>query len=79
MARHRIGLFGVLVAVGGILALRCVQKSRAAQTTTAREVSRWEGEGGAIARAAPAAPAVKGANGLHHPGANGNAWPFPRG
>ncbi|MEQ5841557.1 hypothetical protein N0A02_19180 [Paraburkholderia acidicola] len=59
MARHRIGLFGVLVAVGGILALRCVQKSRAAQTTTAREVSRWEGEGGAIAPAAPAAQAVK--------------------
>ncbi|MFL9871110.1 hypothetical protein [Paraburkholderia megapolitana] len=79
MARHRIGIFGVLVAIGGILALRCAQKSRAAQTTTAREVSRWEGEGGATAPAAQAAPAVKGTNGAHHPGANGDAWPFPRG
>ena len=76
MARHRIGIFGVLVAVGGILALRCVQKSRAAQTTTAREVSRWECEGGATA---PVVQQAKGANGAHHPGANGDAWQFPRG
>ncbi|MFC0575645.1 hypothetical protein [Paraburkholderia solisilvae] len=84
MARPRIGVFGALFAVGGMLAWRWAQKRRAAQTATARDLTRWEGEGGAVADAQPVQPAAlpggtqpRGANGADH-GAAGGAWPFPR-
>ena len=55
MARPKIGIFGALMALGGFLAVRYVQqRNRAAQIPVARELSRWENEGGTVA--APAAP-----------------------
>ncbi|MGF6242394.1 MULTISPECIES: hypothetical protein [Paraburkholderia] len=91
MARPKIGIFGALVAVGGLLAWRWAQKHRASQANLNRDLSRWEGEGGAvapIAQAAPNVPAVvpgsaagatpPGAtNGASHPNGLGEAWPFP--
>ncbi|MFL9907639.1 hypothetical protein [Paraburkholderia sp. RL17-337-BIB-A] len=91
MARPKIGIFGALMALGGFLAVRYVQRNRAAQIPAARELSRWEGEGGAVA--APATPSgsataasagpstpdtAQGANGSAHPNGHGGAWPFPR-
>ncbi|HEX7912972.1 MAG TPA: hypothetical protein VF534_33425 [Paraburkholderia sp.] len=90
MARPKIGIFGALVALGGYMAFRYVQRSRSAQASAARDLSRWEGEGGAVA-VASAAPSVNevaavhtvrvapGANGSVFPDGNGGAWPFPRG
>lgn len=90
MARPKIGIFGALVALGGYMAFRYVQRGRSAQASAARELSRWEGEGGAVA-AASAAPSVNemtavrtvpvapGVNGAAHPNGDGGAWPFPRG
>lgn len=90
MGRPKIGIFGALMALGGFLAVRYVQRSRA-QIPAARELSRWEGEGGAVA--APATPSgsvtaasvgastpdtAHGANGSTHPNGHGGAWPFPR-
>ncbi|CAG4886427.1 hypothetical protein [Paraburkholderia gardini] len=61
MARPRIGIFGTLVAAGGILAWRwSQQRRRAAQVPLSRDLSRWEGEGGSIAT--PAQPAAATAN-----------------
>ncbi|MFL9962770.1 hypothetical protein PQR02_17070 [Paraburkholderia sediminicola] len=86
MARP-IGIFGVLMALGGFLAVRYVQNKRATQLPTARELSRWEGEGGAVATpAAPAgalgaggaSPGAQGTNGSAHSNGDGRAWPFPR-
>lgn len=93
MATRGIGIFGILLAVGSLLALRCAQKkNRAEAVTIAREVHRWEGEGGAVAgssgprtargangNGANGANGVNGTNGAHHPDTNGEAWPFPRG
>lgn len=81
MARPKLGLFGALMAIGGVLALRYVQqRNRAAQVQPARELSRWEDEGGAVippsASVAPAAP--QGTNGASHPNGHGGAWPYPR-
>jgi hypothetical protein len=91
MGRPRIGIFGALMALGGFLAVRYVQRNRAARIPAARELSRWEGEGDAVA--APATPsgsvtaasagastpdAAVGANGSAHPNGHGGAWPFPR-
>jgi hypothetical protein len=90
MARPKIGFFGALVALGGFLAVRHLQRNRAAQVSAARDLSRWEGEGGAEAPAASSGSVTAGA-GLSTPhtahGANGpvrsngkdGAWPFPRG
>jgi hypothetical protein len=91
MARPKIGIFGALVAVGGLLALRWAQKHRASQATLNRELNRWEDEGGAVVSSAQAAPtAAAGAasssagatptaatNGSTHPNGLGEAWPFP--
>ena len=52
MARPKIGIFGALVALGGFLAVRHMQRNRAAQAQAARELSRWEGEGGTVATSA---------------------------
>ncbi|MFC6313759.1 hypothetical protein E2553_08215 [Paraburkholderia dipogonis] len=87
MARPKIGIFGALMALGGFLAVRYVQqRNRAAQIPVARELGRWENEGGAVA--APTAnqastggetgPSAHGANGSAYPNDNGGAWPFPR-
>ncbi|KFX61180.1 hypothetical protein [Paraburkholderia fungorum] len=86
MGRPKIGIFGALMALGGLLALRYVQRNRATQIPTARDLSRWEGEGGAVttggvsaASAGPSAPdTAHGANGSHHANGQGSAWPFPR-
>lgn len=90
MARPKIGIFGALVALGGYMAFRYVQRSRSAQASAARDLSRWEGEGGAVATASAApsvnemaavstVPAAPRANGSAYPDGNGGAWPFPRG
>ncbi|MGF6768850.1 hypothetical protein P3T18_001320 [Paraburkholderia sp. GAS199] len=83
MARPKIGLFGALMALGGFLAVRYVQhRNRATHLPVARELSRWENEGGNVD--APATPAASitsgsnGANGAAHHNGNGGAWPFPR-
>jgi arylsulfatase A-like enzyme len=60
MARPRIGIFGALVAVGGLLAWRWAQKHRASQAHLNRDLSRWEDEGGAVVSVAQTAPAAAG-------------------
>jgi hypothetical protein len=94
MARPKIGMFGAMVAVGGMIAWRWAQKHRASQARLAGELHRWEGEGGAVATssaqaaAAQSAPVVSG----HEAGPNGaghgafgpvggtrDAWIFPHG
>jgi hypothetical protein len=90
MARPKIGIFGALVAVGGLLAWRWAQKHRASQANLNRELSRWEDEGGTVAPTTQAAPTVANApavaaggtspaatNGASHPNGLGEAWPFP--
>ncbi|NKJ48211.1 hypothetical protein CIC12_15985 [Burkholderia sp. SG-MS1] len=86
MARP-IGIFGALMALGGFLAVRYVQSKRAANVPSARELSRWEGEGGAVATPATpagsptttgASPDTHAANGSAHTNGDGRAWPFPR-
>ncbi|HYS68135.1 MAG TPA: hypothetical protein VEN30_30530 [Paraburkholderia sp.] len=86
MTRPKIGIFGVLMMLGGFLAVRYVQRSRAAQVPAARELSRWEGEGGAVATTpdtpagiatTTAAPAAHGGNGSARTNGDGGAWPFP--
>jgi hypothetical protein len=86
MARP-IGIFGALMALGGFLAVRYVQRKRAGQFPSARELSRWEGEGGAVATPVPSAPSLTtesasasthGANGSAHANGDDQAWPFPR-
>ncbi|MFM0035155.1 hypothetical protein PQQ53_14285 [Paraburkholderia strydomiana] len=86
MARP-IGIFGALMALGGFLAVRYVQSKRAAKFPSARELSRWEGEGGAVATpaspagsvtTASASPDAPAANGSAHANGDGRAWPFPR-
>ena len=84
MARPKIGIFGALCAMGGVLAWRWVQKHRSTQSTLNRELTRWEGEGGAVTETAQSAPSaasavpasahLHGGNGADH----GDAWPFPR-
>jgi hypothetical protein len=83
MARPTIGIFGVLMALGGFLAVRYVRHKRTGQFSAARELSRWENEGGAVAAAGPgdvaAAPATQGTNGSGQVNGEGHAWPLPRG
>lgn len=88
MARPKIGIFGALMALGGFLAVRYVQRSRAARAPVTRELGRWENEGGALASpaapssgpatAASASPSAHGANGSAYTNGNGGAWPYPR-
>ncbi|CAB3771238.1 hypothetical protein [Paraburkholderia humisilvae] len=84
MARPRIGILGAVFAIGGMLALRWTQKRRMAQAMAARDLTRWEGEGGSIAEAETVQPATlpggthaRVGNGADHAAAGG-AWPFPR-
>ncbi|WP_345813297.1 hypothetical protein AAGS40_03905 [Paraburkholderia sp. PREW-6R] len=87
MARPRIGIFGALMALGGFLAVRYVQRKQSTQGPAPRELSRWEGEGGNVATpvtpgasvaATSANPSAHGANGSTYANGNGGAWPFPR-
>jgi hypothetical protein len=85
MAHPRIGIFGALVAVGGVIAWRWAQKHRAAQARLAQELSRWEDEGGALASVAQAAPPASALsvsphavpNGAAEVGGTREAWLFP--
>ena len=85
MARPRIGIFGALVAVGGVLAWRLAQKHRASQARLAGELNRWEAEGGALAATTQEAPSAMGSqvspgamsNGHAQVGGTATAWHFP--
>ncbi|MFT4068978.1 hypothetical protein [Paraburkholderia sp.] len=85
MARPTIGIFSVLMALGGFLAVRYVQHKRTGQVSAARELSRWENEGGAVAAThagdatATAPAAAHSTNGSGQAHDEGRAWPFPRG
>jgi hypothetical protein len=82
MARPTIGLFGALFAVGSVLAWKWMQTRDAASRRTARDLSRWEDEGGKVIT--PASAASRGrsphaANGHAALGGTRDAWNFPRG
>ena len=86
MARLRIGIFGALVAMGGMLAWRWAQKHRASQARLVNDLNRWEEEGGAIAATTQTAPlaaakpsADGAANGADQNGSGPDAWHFPHG
>jgi hypothetical protein len=85
MARPRIGLFGALVAVGGVVAWKWAQAKRDNARRTLRDVHRWEDEGGKVVTPTSAAatvvpatsvkPANAGSNGVL--GGTPDAWHFP--
>jgi hypothetical protein len=95
MARPKIGIFGALVAVGGMIAWRWAQKHRASQARLAGELNRWESEGGAVnaqaAEPVPGSPmSASGPGSTVAPNGAGNgtfgqvggtrdAWIFPHG
>ena len=87
MTRPRIGIFGALVAVGGVLAWHWSQRRRTSQGMLNRDLSRWEDEGGAVAatlQTAPTAPSgdtlrPRTPNGMDRLAAAGEPWPFPHG
>jgi hypothetical protein len=62
MSRNRTSLMSTLLAVSalgataGMLAWRWSQRHRAQRVSFHRELSRWEGEGGALAQNGSAAP-----------------------
>jgi hypothetical protein len=92
MVRPRIGIFGALAILGGVLAWRWTQRQRAAHGHLTRDLNRWEDEGGSVvtpatavtAAGAPSTPeSTTGSrhaaqtNGASHPNGMGEAWPFP--
>jgi len=92
MTHPRIGVFGALVAVGGVLAWRWAQQRRVSQARLSGELSRWEAEGGALAPLAQTSPLAAGAHvapreaglpngaaGPAHVGGTRDAWHFPHG
>ena len=48
MARPRIGIFGALFAVGSVLAWKWMQSQDTARKRAARDLNRWEDEGGKV-------------------------------
>jgi hypothetical protein len=89
-----MGLVGTLAAVGAVgaaagLAWRWAQRRRAMSVAPARDLSRWEGEGGALADDGASqnaangvgAGAMTGRGGVAESsnGAISGAWPFPHG
>ena len=61
MARNKPGLIGTLFAVGAlgataVLALRWSQRHRVQRLSFYRDLSRWEGEGGALVESGTSAP-----------------------
>jgi hypothetical protein len=73
MARPSIGVFGALFAVGSVLAWKWVQSQETGGRRTARELSRWEDEGGKVA-----SPSTAALNGHGAVGGTADAWHFPR-
>jgi hypothetical protein len=76
MARHSIGLFGALFAVGSVLAWKWVQSKDAAGRRTMRDLNVWEDEGGKVLTPSSAAGAP--VNGQGAVGGTADAWHFPR-
>ncbi|BAN22591.1 hypothetical protein [Caballeronia insecticola] len=76
MARPSIGIFGALFAVGSVLAWKWVQ-SQDAGRRTARDLNRWEDEGGKVLTPASGASA-RVVNGHGTVGGTADAWHFPR-
>jgi hypothetical protein len=84
MVRPKLGLFGALFAIGSVLAWRWAQAQRDGSKRGAREIHRWEDEGGKVVTPAsatastPATPA-KPLNGLGNGavGSTPEAWHFP--
>ncbi|QBQ98208.1 hypothetical protein [Paraburkholderia pallida] len=68
MARNKPGLIGTLFAVGalgataGMLAWRWSQRHRMQRQSFYRDLSRWEGEGGALVENGTGAPDVAAAD-----------------
>ncbi|MFC5430459.1 hypothetical protein ACFPTO_16855 [Paraburkholderia denitrificans] len=101
MSTNRTNLVGALLAVGalgataGMMAWRWSQRHRAQRMSYHRELSRWEGEGGALdadgGSAVGASASSAGMSGLsgarasgaaasgQSNGAAGAPWPFPHG
>jgi hypothetical protein len=86
MARPKLGLFGVLFAVGSVLAWKWAQAQRDAAKRAPRELNRWEGEGGKVVTpasasasepAASAKPANGNGTGNGALGGTSDAWHFP--
>jgi hypothetical protein len=84
MARPKLGLFGALFAIGSVLAWRWAQAQRDGSRRGAREIHRWEDEGGKVvspasATAAKPATSAKPLNGLGNGavGSTPEAWHFP--
>ncbi|HEV7836094.1 MAG TPA: hypothetical protein VGP09_22370 [Caballeronia sp.] len=82
MARPKLGLFSALFAIGSVLAWRWAQAQRDASKRGARELHRWEGEGGKVvtpASASTATAAVRPSNGTGNGAIGGTpeAWHFP--
>jgi hypothetical protein len=77
MARPSIGIFGALFAVGSVLAWKWVQSQDRAGRRTARDLSRWEDEGGKVLTPATGASA-RTVNGHGVVGGTTDAWHFPR-
>jgi hypothetical protein len=72
MARHSVGLFGALFAIGGVLAWKWVQSQDSASRRMSRDVNRWEDEGGKVITP------VGAVNGHGAVGGTSDAWHFPR-
>jgi hypothetical protein len=72
MARPSIGLFGMLFALGSVLAWKWVQSQDSVGRRPARDLSRWEDEGGKVITPAGSAQAHETI------GENADAWHFPR-
>ena len=96
MSRQKMGLFSTLATVSAVgaaagIAWRWAQRHRGAGPLAPRELTRWEGEGGALASAGEpgaqdraqdgaSAPAMSGRAGVESSnGATEKAWPFPHG
>ncbi len=77
MARPSIGLFGALFAVGSVLAWKWVQSQDAARRRTARDLNRWEDEGGKVLTPARGARSQVSGSGVI--GGTADEWHFPRG
>jgi hypothetical protein len=84
MARPKLGLFSALFAIGSVLAWRWAQAQREASKRGARELHRWEGEGGKVvtpasASTAPSTAPVEPSNGTGNGALGGTpeAWHFP--
>ncbi|SAK41497.1 hypothetical protein AWB76_00281 [Caballeronia temeraria] len=77
MARPSIGIFGALFAIGSVLAWKWVQSQDAAGRRTARELNRWEDEGGKVLTPASGSGAQP-VNGHGAVGGTADAWHFPR-